>query len=438
MTRASDSSSSFLAEWVVTLSSLSTLAEESLSNCSIAYSTFSVNLKGQVKGKWPYYCIRFAMLPHNVELLRESGVTQSGCDVFVFGFHAQEFAEETINPQVFETGDWMKWAVPLSVIVVAWRLLLLGSADSAYLYYTGVMTASLWLLGFIVFAGSLRQVGIPRTLGTSVCVAIFAFLLHDMINFAAFVPGAATTLFAMLGLLAADSEEAVPSESRPAARRWWPVAAGAIAVATVLAMGLVPVARSAGRLAAAEQLAAYAPAGTLASHPANASFAAAAAADPLDPTPYERQARWLVATSALPNLLSEALPLASEALDRAIVRDPHHHKLRRMEAQLLTRWAEATGSAEIYAAAVGAAREALRLYPRNPEGMIALGDCLARLGVATGDPAPLREAVNQYEKTLELDESRPSWVGARRFSDGKVEQVKGKLTHAEEALAGLP
>ena len=333
---------------------------------------------------------------------------------------------------------WVPWCVGLVLATTLLRLSLLGTDDADFLYVTGVTTAFVWLVGFAVFAAAQRSSDLPRTVGTGVGVAIFAFLLHDVINFAAFVPGTATTLFAMLALLAADSPVAVPTKLLPPSRHWWPVAGGAVAVAIMLALGLVPVARSASRLALAERAAAFAPKGTLASHPANARFAAAAAADPRDPTPYERQARWLAAASARPDRQQEALQLADEALGRAIARDPHHHKLRRMKAQLLTRLAEATGSAEVYAAAVDAAREALRLYPLDPDGMIALGDCLARLGTTTGDAAPLREAIDQYAKALALDASRPSWVGVRRFSDGKVEQVKSKLAHAREALATLP
>jgi hypothetical protein len=132
----------------------------------------------------------------------------------------------------------MLWTVGLLLVVTAGRLPLLGTADPNFLYYSTVITGFVWLLGFIVFLGAFPDespspyhlpqggegVGIPAAVrgaevSVAVAVGLFAFLLHDTINFAMFVPGSATTFFALLGFWFSERGSRWPQFWRR--RPWW-------------------------------------------------------------------------------------------------------------------------------------------------------------------------------------------------------------------------
>jgi hypothetical protein len=87
------------------------------------------------------------------------------------------------------------FAVLPALLVV--RSLLLGTDDPGFVYYTTVMTALMWVAGWVVF--------VPASASRmSVAAGLLALVIHDLINFALFVPGVFTTAFALYAWAATD------------------------------------------------------------------------------------------------------------------------------------------------------------------------------------------------------------------------------------------
>jgi tetratricopeptide (TPR) repeat protein len=138
------------------------------------------------------------------------------------------------------------------------------------------------------------------------------------------------------------------------------------------------------------------------------------------------------------------MALAVESMSEAVRRDPYSVSHRRdlsrlnlMRAQLR----RSTGSdatpatgAEQFAAAVSAAKEAVRLYPRDPHGLVDLGDCLLHAGEATRSADWIREAIDSYERALELDDARLTWETIRRFRDHEKAGIAANLDRARRIL----
>ena len=147
------------------------------------------------------------------------------------------------------------------------------------------------------------------------------------------------------------------------------------------------------------------------------------------------RAFWLLAVSSLPRFRSEALPAAVESLEATIERDPFNVNLRRQLMQLCRTKAQHTNSADDYQAAVRAATEALELYPLDPSGIASLGDCQKQAGEVAGSNELLRQAIETYQKALDLDASRPQWERIRGFRDRERDAIQAKIQDIRERLA---
>ncbi|MGB2986492.1 MAG: O-antigen ligase family protein [Phycisphaerae bacterium] len=332
------------------------------------------------------------------------------------------------------------WMVALTLVVILCRLPLLGTNDPNFLYYATVTTGLWWVLGFICFAfdGVQRtsQAGTSaRLVGTGVVIGLFTFLLHDMINFAMFVPGTATTLFAFLAFcIAEQTAEKHPTRTYTAMQRWLPVGVLTAALIAVIFLGILPVARSAYYLRLARQTGQYVAPVPLTAQVANHYFQRAATLDPLDPTPYVERAEWLMYASTIPELRDDAFRLAGESLALAAHRDPFSLRLRRMKMQLYQAKASATEKTEDYLAAIEAAREALKLYPLDPRGLVALADCQLEAGEATRSIKLLHEAIENYERALKLDDARPAWGKLPGFRPKERQAIELKIHRAQRLL----
>ncbi len=336
------------------------------------------------------------------------------------------------------------WMVALGAFVILGRLLLLGTTDPNYLYYTGAVTGIAWLIGFAALALADADTRDepdrgPGVITTAVAVGLFAFLLHDMINFAMFVPAAANTFFALLAYCIADRADGKGEVvALSPARRWVPAGAAAIAVLLVCAVGLMPVARMASRLHLAKVKARALPDGPLEEHPSYIMFQSASRADTLDPTPQVECARWLTAVALSdPKHRRDAWPLAAIAIDEAIRRDPFDVRLRRMQMHLFQAKAEQRGATKDYRAAIDAARSALELYPLDPGGLASLADRLSAAGQALGSKEYLSEAVERYQGALVLDDARLEWESLRRFPPGRLDQINAQIERTRDLIRSL-
>lgn len=323
------------------------------------------------------------------------------------------------------------WTIGLLLVVTVGRLPLLGSADSNFLYYSTVTTGFVWLLGFVVFMGGAvaRVEARGSGTGTAVAVGLFTFLVHDMINFAMFVPGSATIFFGLLSYwLAERSNEPTKAESHVAAsfaRRWSPLGAGVAATVLVSWFGVIPVARAQYHLRAAQHATNIPLSGSIQEHPASGSFNAASASDPFDPTPEVTRALWL---------RTSAPRAAVEALTAAMGRDPFNVGLPQMRANLYLDLAQSTGDDGNYLAAIDDARRVLELYPLNPAGVTSLADIQAVAGEALKSEKLLREALSNYDRAIQLDNQRLSWETLHRMRERDKDEILAKIRLLRERI----
>lgn len=332
------------------------------------------------------------------------------------------------------------FACGLATVVALMRIPLLGTADRAFLYYTTVTTGIVWLAGFILFAAvpiacdTSEDEGF-RTIATGTVVGLFAFLLHEMINFALFVPGTATTFFALLAVCLVDRQSMPTAPQKAiAAGRYFPFAAIIGTTALLLWIGVVPVARST-RLMRLVRDAAHTPAtAPIANHSANSLFLRAADADPLDPTPLLERARWLMAVSEHRPVRAEAFRLAVDSLDAASERDPFNVKYPRLQVRLYRQWASYSPEVGHFTAAMSAARRALKCYPLDPPGIAMLADCQEQAAMAAGSSELLSAAYESYGKALVLDDARPEWERIRRFSEKRKSYIRDRMADIRDRL----
>ncbi len=336
--------------------------------------------------------------------------------------------------------SWFLWATGLLLVITLGRLPLLGTDDFSFLYYSSMTTGLCWLAGFVCFA-FLGRHRFPdrgpgdRAIRTGAVIGLLAFTVHDMINFATFIPGTATTLFALTAFcVSGPSEDDGATRHVSSTSRWLPPAMAGLAIAIVICLGVLPVGRSAASMERARRNARLVAGRPIERQDAYLLYEQAGRADPFDPTPWVRSARWLTAVSELPGQAEQSLRLAFNSLDEAIARDPYHLKLRRMRVDLLRRRATALGHHEDYLAAVSAARDALELYPLDPKGFVLLADCLFDAGHAAGSSDLLREAIQICEHALALDGQRARWEKLRRFRNRERSEIRTKMKLARRAL----
>ena len=339
--------------------------------------------------------------------------------------------------------SWCLWGIGLLLFVVCGLSTMLGTEDPRFVYYKTVTTGLVWSFSFIAVALALHHATLgnpPRmeSLRTGVAIGLFTFLLHDAINFALFVPGTATTLFALLAFCTAERwSEHDDQAIAPASRRWLPpMVAAAVALLAVL-YGIMPVAGARAKIALAQSKARAYRDGPLEQQPVYRLLADAIDADRWDPTPCARQAEWLMAVSSLSNRQQEAWKLAKVAINQAITRDPVHLKPRRVLVNLHLTRAAALGEGADYLAAVAAAHESMKLYPLDPKGQVRLADCQLQAGRALGSEELLRAAVERYREAIALDDRRLAWERLRRFRDRERSEIQGKMKKALAALRAL-
>ncbi|MFQ5495793.1 MAG: O-antigen ligase family protein, partial [Phycisphaerae bacterium] len=271
---------------------------------------------------------------------------------------------------------WLGWGLFLLLVVVFGRMPLLGSDDPDFLYYATTITALASLGGFAGFLwcatrrpltvgdGANRRIdsyGIALGPFSGVAAGLVAFFIHDMINFAMFVPATATTFFALLAVCIAERSDITRhdapgstdqardvSPKRSPWRRWWP--AGVCVVVTALAglLRLAPAVESQRLLDGAASAGTPVPGPTARIERVDRYFRAAAEADSLDPHPWVERARWWIKAGRAWADPAPAIERAAESVAAAIERDPYRVNLRRLRRQLYGWRAEVTGREEDY------------------------------------------------------------------------------------------
>ena len=197
------------------------------------------------------------------------------------------------------------------LVVCGLRIPLLGTTDPNYVYYITITNGFVWLIAFCCFAYARpggdrkRPEQLERTVGdddvllnTGLTVALVAFLIHDLINFAMFVPATATTFAALLGVRLSRPNDRPEPVGSPRNRRARLVAiAATLLVGAIVLAFVLPVARAQHYLARARRMAGLHGPGFLDAQGADRAFLRAGLVDPLDPTAYSDRAAWLASIS---------------------------------------------------------------------------------------------------------------------------------------------
>ncbi len=359
----------------------------------------------------------------------------------------------------------LAWGVAVGTAVFAARLFLLGSDQPAYLLYATSIPLVVWGAAFAVCAGAADGQGrhLP-SLATGVSFGLLAFLLQDTINFAAFVPGAATTFFALLGVSIADgpgppehtggrvqSSELPVAGARPSTRnshlatrthqggertfaRYLPAVMAIGVLIAYFGWVLVPVARAGFAIRRARASAGVVGPGPYDVQTAYVKYLRAAEADPLDPTPRAEAAAYLIGYAATTPTPLPVLDRALELIDAAIERSPYSTSLHRQKLQMCRRAQALTGRMDYLNAAIQPARRVVELYPQSPDAHADLGATLLDVGRANDDRALLRQAADHLGEALQLDDARPAWEELRRMPPRERERIRTLLAEAAASV----
>lgn len=369
---------------------------------------------------------------------------------------------EHLPPGIGEWATPFQWLILRAIPLVAvWPVLRegwIGIFDPGYVYYTTVTVTASWLIPFAAAFLALcpADAGSAATVGSSsrsrvdwvtagLAAGLCAFLLHDMINFALFVPGAATVFFAGVACIiarptnidrpnvagdhASGVKRRAPECASPAGSCRWARAGIAMALVGLVVTGwaLVPVVRAAWHLREANRTTEDdLPPGVkyrLVAH----HLKRAGELDRLDPAPWLRLAEWHLAAREMIELREEATDAAMRALDEATRRDPHYIRLWRTRLDLLRAIAIESNRAQDHVAAVSAARNVLELYPQDPAGHVNLADTLRDAYRAGCDPAWRVEAIEQYREAIRLDGKRLWWEEIRRMSPERKAYIEREI-----------
>ena len=343
-------------------------------------------------------------------------------------------------------GRTATWAACLGAVVTIGRLPLLESDDPNFRYAATVTTGLIWVPVFLAFLWAAPVIGERAARGRGVrelatkgtMFGLCAFLLHDLLNFAMFVPGSAVTAFALVGVCI--SEKAGPKGPAPTSTRAnrWIAFGAATGLVTCIAMAIGPPVVCANRCLAEARRAEPHERETSGAD-AMGLYAQAAACDPLDPTAYTEHVTYLLRRVARePRMAQQCLEVAERSLEQALARDRCNVKLRRMKTKLYRVGAEIGGEESHFEQAVDAAKSALELYPQDPVGIAVLGECQLAAGAALGRRRLIQDAIESYERALRLDDARPEWERIRGFRRWEKDALNAQLRTARDMLANAP
>ncbi|MCZ6653329.1 MAG: O-antigen ligase family protein [Planctomycetota bacterium] len=339
----------------------------------------------------------------------------------------------------------MLWCAMLFVAIWTLQIWIVGHVEFNYIYAQLFFPMLGWMAVFAICTASanassnlIKGSAFPITLAGILGVGLLAFLVHNLITFSLFIPGTATTFFALLGVcIAMRCDEGMVGAARPTpspagrgvqglAKRLWLVTPAA--VPTILAMILVyvfaiePVGRCWHHLLAAR--------GQVSRNqiPFEA-YAAALSADLLDPTPAKG---WADFRMAHPGLLpgEPFYPYAT-----ALGRDPHRVSALRSSAQgALALSGEGTDPQGLLQLAAKYYEKVLELYPSNPDDHLRMSEIQIMMHRADGDVAALERAILELKIATDLNRQR-DMNEVRRFSPEKVSELKAKLARLKSMLA---
>lgn len=292
----------------------------------------------------------------------------------------------------------------------------------------------------------------PQTttwLAAGVAAALFAALVHGLVDFALLTP-AGVALFALLagaacgvasttqaGNAAAANPPRVPFDGR----RWPRLAAAAAGLgltAAQVGLNALPAASSEARVAAREdaaraELVRGAPAAAL---PLLERATSAAGNDPLDAGARRRLARLALDAAATPGLSEELgvqlLTLAQANAEAALAANPCSAAGWRLRAAadeaalpLTASWLPAEQRGSLSRRAAEAWDHAVALYPTDPRARIAAGWARLRLCQSDGRAADADAARRHFQEALRIDALRRPEVAVKLSAAERMQVAEG-------------
>ncbi len=331
-------------------------------------------------------------------------------------------AEPATEPDP-RAGRALSYAIGLTLAIVAFRAVAEFRIELAFLIVTLALPTLIFPLTMVI--GALESDRLDRFEDTALplgrwilCAGLVAFLLHNVISFSLYVPGAATPFFAVAAVaiaLASSRSTDPPTATTSRVRLALPVGAGA----ALTVFGLVvfrPVMNSCIALVQARAAAPYGtPSDDPKEHPAAERFAAAMRADPLDPTPASDWAQWLVEFRYRdPDAARAAFTKAMSLLDTAIERDHGRIALHRQRVRTLHSAYQALNDTDALRQAVAEADKVVAMYPESPRDHLNLARLCDDLYTINPESALAGKARSAYVRALKLDAARPG-PEVRRF-----------------------
>jgi hypothetical protein len=328
-----------------------------------------------------------------------------------------------------------RWGFALAMGIFLTRIVLLPSLNYHLVVWATAFGLLSWAAGYALTAWALggEPARRPMWAAAALCAGLAAFLLQDTVNFALFVPPSRTTFFVLVGLVLAGPTVPRANHVEAASTSPWP---GRAALACVVA-GLLAVLANLPLAGPAEiQLrAARAKEGSPLIETLDAGFLRRLAlrSDPLDATPAYESARYLLALALAeaPQPSPKLLDMALEDLRVAQQRAPRRLVFYRMESQIHALRARLRGDADEWRAAADAMRRAIELYPTRPESYAERAEYL----FAQGTCPAAAEALENWQKALDLDDAKPAWEQFHRFTPAQREAIGERIATAQAWLA---
>jgi len=403
---------------------------------AVGYGLHNSRLPGaSLNFRWQYWTASAKLLADRYA----TGVGRENFGRHYLKYKTIDSPEEVSNPHNFLVNAAAEWGV-IGLVGV------LGSSDVNYLFVATFVPVIVWAVVFALLStesdktGPFRNGTLPG-LAVGINCCLLAFLVQEGINFAVFIPGAATTFFAMLAIPIADYRMRIADWSAagaPSRRRrgggWILPAVACVVVFSYLIWIVLPVGRAGAALTRARAAVGQLIRGTYEVQPAYVEYARAAALDGLDPTPPAECAGWLIRYAEVGTDREAAIERSLALIDTAIARDPLSTSLHRQKMRLCREAYRLTDDSRYNAAAIAPARRVVELYPQSPEAHADLGTCLLDAARESPDAALLTEAMEHLRRALELDDARPSWEELRRFRPRQRKQIESQIAEA----SGLP
>ncbi len=341
----------------------------------------------------------------------------------------------------------MLWGALLFLVIWPLQIWIVGH-DFNYIYAQLTFPMLGWMAAFAICAAGgitsgdpIKATAFPITPAGILGVGLFAFLIHNLITFSLFIPGAATTFFALLGVCismrndkAGEASHEHTAES-PLRSRWPLRLAPPVVIATLMCVtivylfGIRPVTRCWADLRAARGLTGRD------IEQSKQHYVRALRADRLDPTPMREWVQLLAlaphAELGFVDQMGRVPPYTKNGL-RA--RDPNNVSVFRVSiAALLAEYALHPQRAELLEKVVRYHEQVLQRYPTNPNDRIRMSAILVMQYERTGNVSALRRATHELATALDLN-SRRDPLEVRRFSAERVAGLQAKLAKLKRML----